>query len=174
MVIVICVCVLTVYLLLGKFTEILPSQPLNVQAVAVSPTAINLTWAPPRENQHTVHEYVVNITTLRSFDAPYTGLGYGVGGGSTTSAPASTSNSPAGNNSSSGESSLPFLIHVSLIYCMALCMHGKNLQNFKIQCSKQYKRMESNQVNSSLPFSFDSTLYRNNYSSHNFLSSCQF
>ncbi|ODM96583.1 Ig-like and fibronectin type-III domain-containing protein C25G4.10 [Orchesella cincta] len=54
--------------------EILPSQPLNVQAVAVSPTAINLTWAPPRENRHTVHEYVVNITTLRSFDAPFTGL----------------------------------------------------------------------------------------------------
>jgi len=43
-----------------------------------------------------VTEYVVNVTTLRSFDAPFTGLGYGsepasIGGTSlTTSTPGAT------------------------------------------------------------------------------------
>ncbi|CAG7831790.1 unnamed protein product, partial [Allacma fusca] len=57
--------------------EILPSQPQNVDAVATSSSTINVTWSPPAKNGDTVTEYAVNVTILRSFDAPFTGLGYG-------------------------------------------------------------------------------------------------
>lgn len=66
--------------------EILPSQPLNVEATAISSSSINVTWSLPSRNGDTVHEYVVNVTTLRSFDAPFSGLGYG----EDPSAPATT------------------------------------------------------------------------------------
>lgn len=45
--------------------------------MAVTQSAINASWDQPTKNADTVHEYVVNVTTLRSFDAPFTGLGYG-------------------------------------------------------------------------------------------------
>lgn len=37
-------------------------EPLNEKQ-------LNVTWSPPTENTDTVTEYVVNVTTLRSFDA---------------------------------------------------------------------------------------------------------
>ena len=61
----------------AKPTEILPSQPRDVDAIATSSSSINVTWSPPVKNGDTVTEYIVNVTILRSFDAPFTGLGYG-------------------------------------------------------------------------------------------------
>lgn len=37
-------------------------EPLNEKQ-------LNVSWSPPVENTETVTEYVVNVTTLRSFDA---------------------------------------------------------------------------------------------------------
>jgi len=44
----------------------------------MSENSINVSWSVPLKNGKTVTEYVVNITTLRRFDAPLTGLGYGL------------------------------------------------------------------------------------------------
>jgi hypothetical protein len=43
----------------------------------MSHSSINVSWELPAKNGDTVTEYVVNVTTLRSFDAPFSGLGYG-------------------------------------------------------------------------------------------------
>lgn len=40
-----------------SFLELLPSQPLNVDTVAISPNAINVTWSVPSRNGDTVTEY---------------------------------------------------------------------------------------------------------------------
>ncbi|XP_021960351.1 Ig-like and fibronectin type-III domain-containing protein 1 [Folsomia candida] len=57
--------------------EILSSEPVNLVAQAISQSSINASWLAPAKNGDTVTEYVVNVTTLRSYDPPYTGLGYG-------------------------------------------------------------------------------------------------
>lgn len=47
----------------------LPSPPEEVEVEPLNEKQLNISWSPPVENAETVTEYVVNITTLRSFDA---------------------------------------------------------------------------------------------------------
>ncbi|XP_068617615.1 Ig-like and fibronectin type-III domain-containing protein 2 [Battus philenor] len=49
--------------------ELLPSPPEDVEVEALNEKQLNVSWSPPVENTETVTEYVVNVTTLRSFDA---------------------------------------------------------------------------------------------------------
>ncbi|XP_050664730.1 Ig-like and fibronectin type-III domain-containing protein 2 isoform X2 [Leptidea sinapis] len=49
--------------------ELLPSPPEDVEVEPLSEKQLNITWSPPVENSDTVTEYIVNVTTLRSFDA---------------------------------------------------------------------------------------------------------
>ncbi|CAB3230215.1 unnamed protein product [Arctia plantaginis] len=49
--------------------ELLPSPPEEVEVEPLNEKQLNVTWAPPVENADSVIEYVVNVTTLRSFDA---------------------------------------------------------------------------------------------------------
>ncbi len=62
----------------------------------MSPSSINVSWSTPIRNGDTLTEYIVNITTLRAFDAPFTGLGYG---SPETSASSSSSSSESGTGS---------------------------------------------------------------------------
>jgi len=62
----------------------------------VSPNSINVSWSVPLQNGDTLTEYVVNITTLRTFDPPFTGLGYGASPISSTSKPKSEDGSKTG------------------------------------------------------------------------------
>lgn len=71
-----CISILCIQSVCYFSPEILPSQPRDVEAIPVTSSAINLTWTVPKENGHTVHEYVVNVTTLRTFDSPIVGIGY--------------------------------------------------------------------------------------------------
>ncbi|RVE49896.1 hypothetical protein evm_005489 [Chilo suppressalis] len=49
--------------------ELLPSPPEDVEVESLNEKQLNVTWSPPIENTDTVTEYIVNVTTLRSFDA---------------------------------------------------------------------------------------------------------
>ncbi|XP_045488804.1 Ig-like and fibronectin type-III domain-containing protein 2 isoform X1 [Pieris rapae] len=49
--------------------ELLPSPPEDVEVEPISEKQLNVSWSPPTENTDTITEYVVNVTTLRSFDA---------------------------------------------------------------------------------------------------------
>ena len=49
-------------------TEILPSQPLNVQVTPLTDTSFGVAWKEPFNKADTVNEYTVNVTMLRSFD----------------------------------------------------------------------------------------------------------
>ncbi|CAH2043160.1 unnamed protein product, partial [Iphiclides podalirius] len=49
--------------------ELLPSPPEDVEVEPLNEKQLNVSWGPPVENTETVTEYVVNVTTLRSFDA---------------------------------------------------------------------------------------------------------
>lgn len=75
-----------------------------MDARALSPSSINVSWSVPVENGDTVTEYVVNVTKLRSFDPPHLGLGYG----QEDSAPASSITLlPDTGSKSSGDKALP-------------------------------------------------------------------
>lgn len=62
-------------------TEILPSQPEDVQVEVNSSTRVLVTWNKPSANSATVKEYVVNATMLKSFDGARTVLDNDGGGG---------------------------------------------------------------------------------------------
>ncbi|XP_072944512.1 Ig-like and fibronectin type-III domain-containing protein 2 [Epargyreus clarus] len=49
--------------------ELLPSPPEDVEVDALNEKQLNVSWSPPLSNADTVTEYIVNVTTLRSFDA---------------------------------------------------------------------------------------------------------
>ncbi|KAJ0174849.1 hypothetical protein K1T71_009957 [Dendrolimus kikuchii] len=49
--------------------ELLPSPPEDVEVEPVSEKQLNVSWTPPVENSDSVTEYLVNVTTLKSFDA---------------------------------------------------------------------------------------------------------
>ncbi|XP_013190125.1 Ig-like and fibronectin type-III domain-containing protein 1 isoform X2 [Amyelois transitella] len=49
--------------------ELLPSPPEDVEVEPLNEKQLNVTWSPPVENTDTVTEYIVNVTTLQSFDA---------------------------------------------------------------------------------------------------------
>ncbi|XP_013140886.1 PREDICTED: Ig-like and fibronectin type-III domain-containing protein C25G4.10 isoform X1 [Papilio polytes] len=49
--------------------ELLPSPPEDVEVEPLNEKQLNVSWSPPVENSDTVTEYIVNVTTLRSFDA---------------------------------------------------------------------------------------------------------
>ncbi|XP_026741674.1 Ig-like and fibronectin type-III domain-containing protein 2 isoform X2 [Trichoplusia ni] len=49
--------------------ELLPSPPEDVEVEPLNEKQLNVSWNPPIENTDSVTEYVVNVTTLRSFDA---------------------------------------------------------------------------------------------------------
>ncbi|KAH9635955.1 hypothetical protein HF086_015529 [Spodoptera exigua] len=49
--------------------ELLPSPPEDVEVEPLNEKQLNVSWSPPVENTDSVIEYVVNVTTLRSFDA---------------------------------------------------------------------------------------------------------
>ncbi|KAJ8714843.1 hypothetical protein PYW08_004824 [Mythimna loreyi] len=49
--------------------ELLPSPPEDVEVEPLNEKQLNVSWSPPIENTDSVTEYVVNVTTLRSFDA---------------------------------------------------------------------------------------------------------
>ncbi|XP_075980799.1 Ig-like and fibronectin type-III domain-containing protein 2 isoform X2 [Anticarsia gemmatalis] len=49
--------------------ELLPSPPEEVEVEPLNEKQLNVTWSPPIENTDSVIEYIVNVTTLRSFDA---------------------------------------------------------------------------------------------------------
>lgn len=49
--------------------ELLPSPPEEVEVEPLNEKQLNVSWNPPIENTDTVTEYVINVTTLRSFDA---------------------------------------------------------------------------------------------------------
>ncbi|XP_035443696.1 Ig-like and fibronectin type-III domain-containing protein 1 isoform X2 [Spodoptera frugiperda] len=49
--------------------ELLPSPPEDVEVDPLNEKQLNVSWSPPVENTDSVIEYVVNVTTLRSFDA---------------------------------------------------------------------------------------------------------
>lgn len=52
-----------------NFTELLPSPPEDVEVEPLNEKQLNVSWYPPTENAESVTEYVVNVTTLRSFDS---------------------------------------------------------------------------------------------------------
>lgn len=49
--------------------ELLPSPPEDVEVEPLNEKQLNVSWYPPTENAESVTEYVVNVTTLRSFDS---------------------------------------------------------------------------------------------------------
>ncbi|KOB66078.1 Ig-like and fibronectin type-III domain-containing protein C25G4.10, partial [Operophtera brumata] len=49
--------------------ELLPSPPEDVEVEPLNEKQLNVSWSRPIENTDSVVEYIVNITTLRSFDA---------------------------------------------------------------------------------------------------------
>lgn len=49
--------------------ELLPSPPEEVEVEPLNEKQLNVSWSPPVENTDSVIQYVVNVTTLRSFDA---------------------------------------------------------------------------------------------------------
>lgn len=49
-------------------TEILPSQPEDVQVEVNSSSKVLVTWNKPSSNSASVKEFVVNVTMLKSFD----------------------------------------------------------------------------------------------------------
>ncbi|XP_012543960.1 Ig-like and fibronectin type-III domain-containing protein 1 isoform X2 [Bombyx mori] len=49
--------------------ELLPSPPEDVEVEPLNEKQLNVSWNPPVQNADTITEYIVNVTTLRSFDA---------------------------------------------------------------------------------------------------------
>lgn len=56
--------------------ELLPSTPENVVVEAESETSLQVTWTLPVANTETISEYIVNVTTLRTFDEDDEGDSY--------------------------------------------------------------------------------------------------
>lgn len=50
-------------------TELLPSPPEDVEVEPLSEKQLNVSWLPPVENSDSVTEYLINVTTLKTFDA---------------------------------------------------------------------------------------------------------
>ncbi|KAL4707657.1 hypothetical protein ACJJTC_014696, partial [Scirpophaga incertulas] len=48
--------------------ELLPSPPEDVEVEPLNEKQLNVTWDLPTENADTVTEFIVNVTTLRTFD----------------------------------------------------------------------------------------------------------
>lgn len=48
--------------------ELLPSPPQDVEVEALTEKSLKVSWHLPESNTETVTQYIVNITTLRSFD----------------------------------------------------------------------------------------------------------
>ncbi|KAK6628150.1 hypothetical protein RUM43_001962 [Polyplax serrata] len=48
--------------------ELLPSTPKDVEVEPTTEDSLKVTWKLPLANAHTVTSYIVNVTTLRSFD----------------------------------------------------------------------------------------------------------
>ncbi|XP_044737933.1 Ig-like and fibronectin type-III domain-containing protein 1 isoform X2 [Chrysoperla carnea] len=49
--------------------ELLPSPPERVEVESIAEKALKITWSLPLSNADTITEYLVNLTSLRSFDA---------------------------------------------------------------------------------------------------------
>lgn len=109
-------------------SEILPSEPLNVETLALSSSSINVSWSVPLRNGDTVTEYVLNITTLRSFDPPFTGLGYGeeLTSDSSSASSSSESGSDEGKKVSGSESPAVDHSNDSYIQAHAASMASRN------------------------------------------------
>lgn len=50
-------------------TELLPSQPLDVQVIPLTDTSFGVEWKSPYNIPHNLTEYTVNVTMLKSFDS---------------------------------------------------------------------------------------------------------
>nr|CAH7760559.1 unnamed protein product [Callosobruchus chinensis] len=48
--------------------ELLPSPPEYIEVDALTESVLRVEWTPPTSNADTVSEYLVNVTSLRSFD----------------------------------------------------------------------------------------------------------
>nr|CAI5827663.1 unnamed protein product [Callosobruchus analis] len=48
--------------------ELLPSPPEYIEVDALTESTLRVEWSPPASNADTVSEYLVNVTSLRSFD----------------------------------------------------------------------------------------------------------
>lgn len=48
--------------------ELLPSTPENIEVEPLSENSVKVSWSFPSANSHTVTAYLVNVTTLKSFD----------------------------------------------------------------------------------------------------------
>lgn len=53
---------------MNGISEILPSEPEDVQVDVNSSSKMFVSWNKPSANSASVKEYVVNVTMLRSFD----------------------------------------------------------------------------------------------------------
>lgn len=51
------------------FSELLPSPPENVEVEPLTEKSLNVSWAYPISNTETITKYIINVTSLRSFDA---------------------------------------------------------------------------------------------------------
>ncbi|KAB0793035.1 hypothetical protein PPYR_12655 [Photinus pyralis] len=48
--------------------ELLPSPPENLEVEALTEKSLKISWAPPASNSDAISHYMVNISSLRSFD----------------------------------------------------------------------------------------------------------
>ncbi|CAH1112848.1 unnamed protein product [Psylliodes chrysocephalus] len=48
--------------------ELLPSPPENVEVEALTEKSLSVVWSPSTSNSETITEFVVNVTSLKSFD----------------------------------------------------------------------------------------------------------
>lgn len=49
--------------------ELLPSSPENVEVEPLTEKSLNVTWSYPTANAETVTKYVINVTSLKTFDS---------------------------------------------------------------------------------------------------------
>lgn len=49
--------------------ELLPSSPENVEVEPLTEKSVNVSWSYPTANAETVTKYVINVTSLKTFDA---------------------------------------------------------------------------------------------------------
>lgn len=53
----------------SSFLELLPSPPEDVEVEPLNEKQLNVSWSAPTENTESVTQYIVNVTSLRSFDS---------------------------------------------------------------------------------------------------------
>lgn len=115
-----------------KILELLPSQPDNVEVEALTEKSLKVSWSTPISNAEMVTEYMVNVTSLKTFDDHLIDPSEG-SPTQATPAPSHTIhvNVPSSQNQTILSDLTPFTMYEVTV--SAIGLHGASLPSYSVR-----------------------------------------